>query len=121
VSRLAQQYAALYDALEAKRRTDRRAAVQRLVVAAVDANGFVASEATEVGLAERLDEQAWQVQEQIQQGKATQEEYEVAFRRARAASAVQMLADSEAAWDDVAYPGSTVSRAVGGLSGTGRV
>lgn len=103
MSRLAQQYGDLRSALDAQRPSDRGAAVERLVAAALDAAGLDASEATAVGLVEHLDEQAWTVRERVEQGKATQEEYEAAFRRARAASAVQMLADSDAVWDDVAY------------------
>lgn len=72
-------------------------------MAALDANGLTEADARAPGEGERLDERAWLVQEQVERGSATQEQYAAAFRRARAASAVQALAGPQAALEDAAY------------------
>jgi len=97
VSRLSQQYVDLHRALSARSAVDQQAAVERLIAAALDANGLTAADVSAAGEVERLDEQAWLVQEQVERGSATQEQYEAAFRRARAASAVQSLAGPQVA------------------------
>jgi hypothetical protein len=103
VSRLAQQHPDLYLALTARPQVEQRAAVGRLVAAAVSANGLSADDASGAGVAERLDDQAWDMQEQMERGNATRADYEVAFRRARAASAAHALAGLEADLADAAY------------------
>lgn len=103
VSRLSQQYVDLHRALSARSAVDQQEAVERLIAAALDANGLTAADVSAPGEVERLDEQAWLVQEQVKRGSATQEQYEAAFRRARAASAVQSLAGPQVALEDAAY------------------
>ena len=103
MSRLAQQYADLHRSLAAQTAVEKRAAVERLVAVALDANDGTAAVASAPGGVERLDEQAWDVQEQVERGTATQEQYEDAFRRARAASAARLLAEPDCDLDEVAY------------------
>ncbi len=103
VSRLSQQYADLHRVLSARSAVEQQAAVERLVATALDANSLTAADVSAPGEFERLDERAWLVQEQVKRGSATQEQYEAAFRRARAASAVQSLARPQAALEDAAY------------------
>ncbi|UOZ07870.1 hypothetical protein [Amycolatopsis sp. WQ 127309] len=52
-------------------------------------------------LTERLDEQAWDIQDQVDAGAAAAEDYDRAFRRARAAAAVGFAAGEslESAYD----------------------
>ena len=103
VSRLAQQHADLHRVLTAGSEAEQRAAVERLVAAAVEATGLSRADVREAGAAQRLDERAWDMQEQVKCGNVRQDEYEAAFRRARAASAVQTLADPRADLADAAY------------------
>lgn len=103
VSRLAQQQPRLYRALTERTDIEQRAAVERLVGVAVRANGLSTDGVGGAGAVEHLDEQAWALQEQVERGAATQDDYEGAFRRARAASAAQTLADPAADLADAAY------------------
>jgi hypothetical protein len=103
VSRLAQQHADLHRALTEHSLVEQRAAVERLVSAAVRANGLSFGDASAAGAVKRFDDQAWDVQQQVERGEAAQEEYEAAFRRARAASAAWTLADPTADLADAAY------------------
>ncbi len=104
MSRLAQQYGNLHRALAAQDdAVEQRAAVERLVAVALDANGMTAAVAIAPGEVEHLDEQAWDMQEEVERGNATQDQYETSFRRARAASAVQLLAKPDCELEDVAY------------------
>jgi hypothetical protein len=48
-------------------------------------------------LTEELDEIAWDIQEQAEEGTATEAEYETAFRRARAVAALCFSLESDAA------------------------
>ena len=102
MSRLAQQHADLHRALTAGSEAEQRAAVERLVAAAVEATGLSPADAR-AGVVQRLDEDAWDLQEQVERGNVRQDEYEAAFRRARAASAAQTLADPRADLADAAY------------------
>ncbi|MGZ4657368.1 MAG: hypothetical protein ACXVGE_10410 [Blastococcus sp.] len=103
MSRLAQQHADLYRALTERSLVEQRAAVERLVSAAVRANGLSFGDARAAGAVERFDDQAWDVQAQVERGDAAHGEYEAAFRRARAARAAQTLADPTADLADPAY------------------
>lgn len=103
MSRLAQQYGDLHRTLAARSSLEKRAAVERLVAVALHANGVTAAVASAPGAVERLDEQAWDVQEEVERGAATQEQYETAFRRARAASAARLLAEPDCDLEEVAY------------------
>lgn len=73
-----------------------------MVTAAVDANGL-SGDVSAADAVASLDEQAWYLQEQVERGDAPPEQYEAAFRRARAASAAQTLSDPEADVADAAY------------------
>ena len=101
-SRLKRQHAQLHQALTARTDTDQRTAVLRLVRVALDENGLSSAEASKTELVERLDEQAWDLKDQVERGEAAQDEYLSAFRRARAASAWQALMHPMAL-DDAAY------------------
>jgi hypothetical protein len=103
VSRLGQHYADVHRALAALSALEKQAAVERLVAVSLDANGVSAAIASAPGEVERLDEQAWHVREQAERGTARQEQYEAAFRRARAASAAGLLAAARCDLDEVAY------------------
>ena len=72
----------------------------RLVAAALNASELPPASAHEV---ERLDERAWALQEQTDSGKATQEQYRAAFRRARAAASARCLSDPELPWEEAVY------------------
>lgn len=103
MGRLAQQHADLHRVLTAGSEAEQRAAVERLVAAAVEATGLSPADARAAEAVQRLDEQAWDLQERMQRGNVRQVEYEAAFRRARAASAAQTLADPRADLADAAY------------------
>jgi len=66
-------------------------AVRRVVEGALDRNGVAVANrdpAAVERLAWSLDDAAWKLQEEADQGKATQVAYNQAFRRARAASSL---------------------------------
>ena len=88
--RLRHQYPRLADWLEAADHAQRVDRVRLLSEHAADATAVsdrcIAAERLDA-LVETLDEVAWTIQEAVDDGSATSEEYEYAFRRARAANA----------------------------------
>ncbi len=84
MSRLAQQHRDLHHALTSQSADEQRSSVERIVV-------------------KRLGNHAWTLQEQVELGNPTQEQYEEAFRRARAASAARLMIDPNSSAEDAVY------------------
>lgn len=102
MGRLAQQHSDLHRALAGQSPTAQRAAVERLVAVVLDLAELDAATPMDADV-QSLDEQAWDLLDQIEQGTATQDQYAVAFRRARAANAALLLAEPGCDLEDVTY------------------
>ena len=91
MDRLAQRWPTFAARLAALPDHEQRSAAQRAAAAALVATGQLTQRLDDRPLleaeVERLDDVAWQVQEQVDDGQASDEAYEEAFGRARAVNA----------------------------------